>query len=338
MARFLALLVAFSLLGCSDDTRTPGGRDTGPADDTGTPSDTGTGRDTNFGDRFVPPPEDECDKIDFLFIVDDSGSMGEEQANLAENFPRFVEIVDRYRTEAGSPLDYRLGVTTTGKDITTVITFNLPGIPFPPMEISETGPTGALLQECGMTRKWIESGDPDVAGTFSCLAEVGTSGSGVEMPLYMTELALTERIADGSNAGFLRDDALLAVVILTDEDDCSRPEDRIEITLDVMGGAAGAADTCDPDATMPVARFLTALDGVKGDRGRWAAAIIAGPGPGTCSSSFGDAAEATRLQQFTSDAGMNVVFSSICDGDLSGSLETALDTFEAACQSFPPLI
>lgn len=294
--------------------------------------------DGSFGDRYVPPAEDECDKMDILFIVDDSGSMAEEQANLASNFPRFVEILNAYRTSSGSQLDYRLGVTTTGKDITTVITFDVPGFPLPPMEIAEMGPSGALLQACGMTRKWIEASDSDVAGTFSCLAEVGTGGSGVEMPLYMTELALTERVADGSNVGFLREDALLAVVILTDEDDCSRPEDRIELTLDISGGATSAADTCDPTATLPVDRFLGALDAAKGDRGRWAASIIAGPGPGSCSSSFGDAAEATRLKQFAMDAGENVIFSSICDGDLSSSLMEALDTFEAACQSFPPLI
>lgn len=332
MARFLSLLIVLSMA-CGDDDRRPA-RDTGTGGvDTGRPMVDGS-----FGDRYVPPAEDECDKMDILFIVDDSGSMAEEQANLASNFPRFVEILDAYRTRAGSQIDYRLGVTTTGKDITTVITFNVPGFPLPPMEIMETGPSGALLQACGMTRKWISASDSDVATTFSCLAEVGTGGSGVEMPLYMTELALTERVADGSNVGFLREDALLAVVILTDEDDCSRPEDRIELSLDVSGGATGAADTCDPTATLPVDRFLGALDAAKGDRGRWAASIIAGPGPGTCSSSFGDATEASRLKQFAMDAGENVIFSSICDGDLSSSLMEALDTFEAACQSFPPLI
>jgi hypothetical protein len=315
--------------GCGDDDRI-GDRTTDvPGADMSLPPGVDGGPPRDWG----PRGSDGCDKMDILFVIDDSGSMGEEQANLVSNFPRFIEILDAYRTDTGNPLDYRLGVTTTGKDFTTVVNF---GAGFPPMTIAETGPNGELLQECGMPRKWIESADSDVSGTFSCVAEVGTGGSSVEMPLLMTETALTTRVADGTNAGFLREDALLAVVILTDEDDCSRPEDMVEITIDPFDPAAGAADECDPEFTMPVSRFLDALDGVKGDRGRWAGAIIAGPTD--CSSSFGDAVAATRLQQFASEAGDNVVFSSICEGDLSGALMNAIDTFEAACDAFPPLI
>ena len=326
-------------IACGDDVRV--GRDGGSGSDATGGFDT-NGRDVPFPD--IPDNrEDSCQKMDILFVIDDSGSMSEEQANLISNFPRFVEVLDNYRTEAGNPLDYRLGVTTTGRDITTVITFNVPGLPAPMMmSISETGPDGALLQpsECSMSRRWIESADPDVTGTFSCLANVGTGGSSVEMPLLMTQRAFTDRVVDGTNAGFIRNDALLAVIMLTDENDCSRPEDRVEINIDFGAGVAGAADACDPNGPtiIPTMQFLTVLDSVKGDRGRWAAAVIAGPGPGSCSSSFGDAAEATRLREFVDTAGDNVVFSSICDGDLAGSLMTALDTFDVACQNFPPLI
>lgn len=338
--RLLAFLTLVPLfVACGDDDRVRRDTGTGTADATG-------GFDANGTDAPFPDipdnREDSCQKMDILFVIDDSGSMSEEQSNLISNFPLFVEVLDNYRTEAGNPLDYRLGVTTTGRDITTVISFNVPGVPFPPMTIAETGPNGALLQpsECSMSRRWIESADPDVAGTFSCVANVGTGGSSVEMPLLMTQRALTDRVSDGTNAGFIRNDALLAVIMLTDENDCSRPEDLVEISLDLAGGAAGAADACDPNGAtiIPTAQFLSALDSVKGERGRWAAAVIAGPGPGSCSSSFGDAAEATRLREFVDGAGDNVVFSSICDGDLAGSLMTALDTFDVACQNFPPLI
>lgn len=333
---FLTLVPLF--VACGDDDRVR--RDTG----TGTTDAAGfdaNGRDVPFPD--IPDNrEDSCQKMDILFVIDDSGSMSEEQSNLISNFPRFVEVLNNYRTDAGNPLDYRLGVTTTGRNITTVVTFDVPGFPLPPMEISETGPNGALLQpsECSMPRRWIESADVDVATTFSCVANVGTGGSSVEMPLLMTERALTDRVADGTNAGFLRTDALLAVIMLTDENDCSRPEDRVETTVSLSGGASGAADACDPngDTIIPSMNFINSLDAVKGERGRWAAAVIAGPGPGSCSSSFGDAAEATRLREFVNQAGENVVFSSICDGDLAASLMTALDTFDVACQNFPPLI
>lgn len=281
---------------------------------------------------------DGCEKMDILFVVDDSGSMAEEQTNLASNFPRFVEVINAFMTDSGRPLDYRIGVTTTGQDMVTVVSFP-PMFPLPPVEMMESGPGGALLQDsaCGMSRRWIERADPDVAGSFSCVAQVGTGGSSVEMPLRMVEMALTDKVEDGTNAGFIREDALLAIVILTDENDCSREGNRFEIMIPdpfAPGGIGTAVDVCDPASPdlLPVEHFLSVLDGVKGDRGRWAAAVIAGPT--NCSSGFGDAVEATRLKDFVMQTGDNAIFSSICEGDLTGALMEALTKFDAACDNF----
>jgi hypothetical protein len=273
-----------------------------------------------------------CARMDILFVVDDSGSMREEQGNLAANFDDFIAVLDGFQTDDGSPLDYRVAVTTSGRDVSyTVQPEPIPGFPFPlpPIDFSEQGDDGAFRQGCGMGRRWIERTDPDPAGTFACVAQVGTSGPGLEMPLYAAELAFGARVADGSNAGFVRDDALLAVVFLTDEDDCSRPDDGFTI----------ASDSCDPEwpEQPPVGHFVAVLDALKGDRGRWATAVIAGPGPGECSSQFGNAREAKRLRAFADQTGANAVFSSICDGELASSLADAIATFTAACQSFPPV-
>ncbi len=262
-----------------------------------------------------------CQKMDLLFVVDDSGSMAEEQTNLATNFPQFATVLDQYMVEAGLPLDYRLAITTTGRDVE--YTEVLPP-PFPTsIPMSEMGDDGAFRQSCGMSRRWLERTDTGVPTTFACAANVGTGGSSLEMPLYASELALQERMADGTNAGFLREDALLAVVYLTDEDDCSRRDNNFSVT-------AGEACT-----NVAPGEWVSFFDDLKGDRGRWATAVIAGPT--ACSSSFGDAAAATRLQQFVSEAGDNAVFSSICEGNLAGALQTALDTFTAACDTFPDI-
>ncbi|MBO6937429.1 MAG: VWA domain-containing protein [Deltaproteobacteria bacterium] len=330
-------LIALVLVGCGDDAKSSRSDDAGSEDDASTPMDSAAGTDaaaladsgSDDGGSIDGSATAGCEAMDILFVIDDSGSMAEEQANLGTNFPRFVEVLDGYRTEDGVPVDYRLGVTTTGKDFTTVVTFT--GSAIPPMTLEEEGPNGELLQTCGMTRKWIEAADGDVSATFSCVAEVGTDGSSAEMPLLMTETALTTRVADGTNAGFVREEALLAVVVLTDEDDCSLEADMVEITVDPAEPDA-AADACESSAVLPVGRFLDALDELKGERGRWAGAVIAGPSD--CSSAFGEAAAAPRLQQFATEAGENVVFSSICEGDLTGALMDALDTFEAACAGF----
>jgi hypothetical protein len=47
--------------------------------------------------------------VDILFVIDNSGSMGEEQATLAQNFDGFIEVLE----EEGVKANYRIGVTTT---------------------------------------------------------------------------------------------------------------------------------------------------------------------------------------------------------------------------------
>jgi hypothetical protein len=271
-----------------------------------------------------------CSKVDLLFVIDDSGSMEEEQKNLLSNFPTFIGLIDNYATSAGSLLDWRVGVTTTGRDLTYSI--QLPP-PFnqttPPM--TEHGNNGKLLhpKDCGVQNAWIERHDTfDKGKAFDCIADVGTSGPGIEMPLETMTMAFRERVQDGTNAGFLRDDALLAVVILTDENDCSRSDNNftIQATSDVC-------DEKDPHINK-VDSYVSFLDTLKGDRGRWASAVVAAPGPGSCKSAFGSAAEATRLKEFVNLAGQNSVFSSICDGDLTKALGDALKTFTGACENF----
>jgi hypothetical protein len=276
--------------------------------------------------RADAAPSQVCDEMDILFVIDNSGSMGQEQANLIANFPQFISVLDTFRNDDGDLIDYHVGVTTTGVS-KTVHTQVLPG--FPPITDTINGEDGHLQvgTGCNMPRRWLERGDANVASAFSCAANVGTRGSPDEMPLEGARLALTERIADGSNAGFVRQDALLAVVILTDEQDCSRTDNNINLSF--------GQDLCSTPS--PVADYVAALDAVKGDRTKWATAVIAGVDPQPCSSELGNAQPATRLTEFAGLVGSNAVTSSICQGDLASSLAAAMDTFKAACNSFDPI-
>lgn len=317
------------IVACSSDPRaSPGVLDSGSdiTDDAllGVPE---VGPGTDAGARGT------CTKIDLLFVIDDSGSMEEEQTNLITSFPRFIDALDAFRTREGNTIDYRVGVTTTGRDGTAEVRPSF-GRPY---QVMLDGNNGALTlpAECPGD-PWVESSN---ASRFACLADVGTAGPGVEMPLLASELALTARVDDGTNAGFLRDDALLAIVILTDEEDCSRLDDPMVFNTDIMGGPTTVDECTGAEPQLePLTRFVDALDGVKGERGRWAVAAIAGPGPSRCESGFGEAQPANRLRSFIELAGDNGVFSSICDGDLAAPLTQALSTFEAACDDFPPLI
>jgi hypothetical protein len=282
-----------------------------------TPTRDGGGDDDPTPDAAVqpPPPGDAgpgCQAIDVLFVIDNSGSMGQEQTNLIANFPAFISVLD------ASGLDYRVAVTTTGRDYTYTMSSPIGGgIPMS----QDGGDNGAMLKTAAMTKRWIDKADADVSGTFSTLANVGTGGPSDEMPLSAMRDAFEERMADGTNAGFHRPDALLAIVFLTDEEDCSY-EQSVSLSF--------AQSLCDSQME-PVANYVTFLDQYTGNHTRWAIAAIAGTGPGTCSSSFGGADEASRLKQFVQQTGTNATMSSICDGDLSIGLMQALDLFESAC-------
>ena len=87
--------------------------------------------------------------MDIVFVVDDSGSMAEEQSNLATNFPMFANLLAQYTTQSGEKLDYRVAITTTGRpeNYTVVI----PGVGSLPQ--METGPTASSWPTAARPRR-----------------------------------------------------------------------------------------------------------------------------------------------------------------------------------------
>lgn len=294
-----------SLVAC-----TPDGREDGDGEGDGSGDGSGSGSGSGSGEAR------RCTKMDIVFVVDDSGSMAEEQGNLATNFPMFADLLLNYVNGDGDHIDFRVAVTTTGKTVTTNFAG---GVGLPP--ITETGADGEFRKNCNVNKSYLEPTDPNLGQTLGCRANVGTSGPGTEMPLIATKLALSDRIADGKNAGFVRDDALLGVVILTDEDDSSSTQSTI--TIDPFNPTAtGGVDFHPQD-------LIQFLDTFKGNRSRWATGVIAGQT--ACTSSFGDATAATRLQEFVQMSGTQGVFSSICVGNLTSGLQQVIEKFQSAC-------
>ena len=283
----------------------PSSRDSGGDDEPGGP------------DASVTSEPRHCNKMDLVFVIDDSGSMSEEQGNLATNFPQFAQLLSNYVTPDGEKIDYRIAVTTTGRDLMYTVASGPLTIPQ-----NEDGDNGAFRNTCGSTKRYIEHTDANMQQTLACRANVGTGGPSYEMPLLMTKWALSDRVADGTNAGFLRADALLGVVMMTDEDDSSTAQNNFMVSI-----------SSQPPVDFQPANLVQFLDSLKGNRTRWAAGVIAGPTD--CTSSFGKAAKATRLQDFVTQANANgtvqASFSSICDGNLTAALQKTLDTFQTAC-------
>jgi hypothetical protein len=188
------------------------------------------------------------DKVDLLFVIDNSGSMAQEQENIAEQLPRLVRILASGNLENGGPdndfqpvSSLQLGVISS--DMGTDDAYPLcegngdDGVLIDSPTALEDDPACAG-QDFGSTSYLSyspEGGGPDAAATaitFGCVAQLGTKGCGLEQQLEAMYKALTpstveadfiegEGHGDKKNKGFVRDDAVLAVIQVSDEEDCS---------------------------------------------------------------------------------------------------------------------
>src|SRR5215471_18035003 len=164
--------------------------------------------------------------LDILFVVDNSDSMREEQNSLATNFPKFIDVLNQI--QGGLP-DVHIAVVSSDVGISPMYTVegcngngddglmqNTPRV---------TGcqpPNGGAryiedisLMTGGRQRNY----NGNLADVFSCIARLGTLGCGFEEHLESMKRALSATKVE--NAGFLRQNAYLAVIIIGDEDDCS---------------------------------------------------------------------------------------------------------------------
>ncbi len=158
--------------------------------------------------------------IDILFVIDNSNSMAAEQDSLAANFDRFINVLNTI--DGGLP-NVHIGVVST----------DVGAGPYGISRCNGNGDNGLLLTgggACSLAGNWIENialadGSRQInytntlAETFSCIAKIGDQGCGFEQPLESMRRALNGTNVE--NDGFLRPDAKLAVIIISDEDDCS---------------------------------------------------------------------------------------------------------------------
>jgi hypothetical protein len=175
-------------------------------------------------------PLTSASKVDMLFLIDDSDSMPPWQAKLRERLPNFMDVL---RGAPGGMPDMHVAVVSSslGAGIFSNVTGCVPGL---------AGDRDGNFQHkagCGLRagetflastggENPINNFDGDIADVFGCIADLGQDGCWFEHQLEATRLALQKATSSGAgNNGFLRPDALLSVIMLTDEDDCSAPAD-----------------------------------------------------------------------------------------------------------------
>jgi hypothetical protein len=226
-------------------------------------------------------------RSDVLFVVDNSGSMGWAQAALAQNFGNFI------RWASNLQVDFQIGV------IATEVNDTENGIGDPPRDV-EPG----VLMEVPSRPKIFNNQTSDLQAAFTEAVAVGTCCSDEqEAGLQAAWMALTPPLIDdpGKNGGFLRKDAKLYVVILSDEQDQSKGE--TDFYVDFFRGLKGPRN-----ATM-----------VK-------VSAICGNSPDGCSTSDGGAESGSRYIEVAQRTGG--IFESICTSDWSRSLEhLGIDAF-----------
>ncbi len=158
-------------------------------------------------DTFVQSAKPQAD---ILLVVDDSGSMNDKQNNLAANFSSFIQYA------VAANVDYQIGVVTTSVDERTC-----PPPPFTSLPCADVKGAGIMNRLDGGVGPILTPTTPNTATAFAQLVKVGIAGSGNEQGLETAVMALTPpRIANDNN-GFLRTDANLAVVVISDAGDQS---------------------------------------------------------------------------------------------------------------------
>lgn len=186
-------------------------------------------RDVYVGDlqEIVVLPAIPNRNVDLLFVIDTSPSMLDEQQALVASFPL---MMDALATLDGGLPNLHIGVITTDMGVQNASGPLGPSIGSGPGACSGIGDDGLLHHDApelaGSTFiSDVDAGDGTrlrnytgaLRDVFASIASVGADGCGFEQPLAAVRRALE----NPANGGFLRPDANLAIVILSDEDDCS---------------------------------------------------------------------------------------------------------------------
>lgn len=273
---------------------------TGDATSTGDTSTDTTGPITG-GLDIDPADVVPCTAMDVLFVVDNSSTMAEEQVRLSAAASNFIAAV---RTKLTDVDDLHIGVIST-----------------------DTPSLATSATRCGPFASGLGFMTPDdkLAVSLVCAAQVGVTGNPDERPIDML-LAAVDDLANepgGLNSDFVRKDALLVVVLVTDEED--------DHELDPAWGSAG-----DPPDWFT---GLTAIkDGLAGDVALLS--LIGTQPPNACPEFQWDgkdgAEPAARLAEFTDMFPFGRV-GDVCAASYDQFFLDSVAVIADACANFVPL-
>lgn len=267
-----------------------------------------------------PCKETGCTQVDMLFAIDSSASMMAEINALAANQAFSAIVQDLEALNCG--VDYRIGLTND----------------------NDAGFIGANGEP------WFDSSEmtsDEIANAFTAAAATilptGNTAIGCEHVLSSSLAALAL-----DTTGFLRPDALLVLVLITDVDDYGY--------YDQMGFGGFCDSFLCTEMPQPVPDIYDSLVTLKGGNPAGLATIVVAGDPNVtegmntcgqpatcCGVGLGECAEAhhaPRLWEFAAmQAGTNGFTGNICDGaqEIPVLIQEALsNNIDLACQTFEP--
>ncbi len=315
-----------------------------PADGTGPKFDTPDGA-TGAGDAG---PGQGCDKVDFLFIVDNSLSMGDEQSNLANSFPKFIdtiqsEVVENWRvlvidTDPQDKWDEKLaechGPDCEGEEPTDNC-----GV-IPPQDMWTCGSIPDIdacdpvlgsgndhddtvnRATCGLAggKRWFDASQPDADAAFECAANL-YEGNSPELTMAGMLAAVSDELVGpgGCNEGFLRDDAVLVVTFISDEEDAGdSPGDPASWHAELLARKGGN-------------ETAVVVLGLLGDTSLPGAVCPPDSVPGANGGEY-----SPRLIEFVESWGSRGLWGSVCASDYGPFFEQAVALIDTACDEYVP--
>jgi hypothetical protein len=297
--------------------------DGGNGEDGGTGNGNGNGNNngnlnSNIGDPDIDGP---CNIVDLVFTLDGSGSMAPERQAMREDvFPAFAQQL----INIGDGLDdYRVGVADACAEKANFHTRGemVADCQFASGQSYMTSDSPNLLQEFECVGDIYVGDFTENGGDGPCDGNVKTDGyDDDEQPASAAAAALEEAGATGLNAGFLRENALLVVVGITDEDEQPNPNTS--------------------DGPQEIYNRLVAI---KGDVKKMVFLGIGGGAGGCSSNAYGNngALHAQRLEA-TTQLFINQergIWWDMCSNEpLENGLGEAMAIINQACEEFPPPI
>lgn len=272
-----------------------------------------------------------CEKVDFVFIIDSSPSMADEQVALLASFPGFINAIEQDLMLN----DFHVMVIDAGATAGAGCESTL----------GAGRVTSSTGQDCGLVggNRYATQDQPDLSAAFSCMGNRGANGPGNEQTMDSLLAGIGPLSGGGQcNDGFVRDDAVLVVTIVSDEED--DPSDIVPIPS--LDGTCEPADTDTNSAGNPMSWYDDIVAIKNGDSKAAVVLSLIGDcdSTGNCGGIVFDALNPTattgaepapRLRQFTNLWEFGSV-GPVCAPDYTPFFEEAVSVIGSACDDFKP--